>query len=149
MRQPIVLATLLLAAATARVAHAETPPENERFTITPAEDGFLRLNKESGALSYCSVKDGVTVCRLGAEERAALESEIERLRKENAALKARAETAPPTFRTPPPSVAPPPTARPGGVPSEEEFERALSFTERFLRRIMRIFREEAPNGGSL
>ena len=140
MRQPFALAALVLAA-TASFARAEAPappaPESERFSITPADGGFVRLNKETGAVSYCSVKDGVTVCRLGAEERSALESEIERLRKENAALKARAEGAPP------------PSARPNGGPSEEEFERALSFTERFLRRIMRIFREEAPNGGSL
>ncbi len=124
------------------IVRAEAPPivapEGERFTLTPADGGFVRMNKETGALSYCSVKDGFSVCRLGAEERAALEAEIDRLRKENAALKARAEAAPV-----------PPGTRPNAGPSEEEFERALSFTERFLRRIMRLFREEAPNGGGL
>lgn len=124
------------------LARAETPPvvapESERFTLTPADGGFVRMNKETGALSYCSVKDGVSICRLGAEERAALEAEIDRLRSENAALKARADAAPV-----------PPATRPNAGPSEEEFERALSFTERFLRRIMRLFREEAPNGGPL
>lgn len=140
MRPRLALAAALVLAAFAARAEAQNPPpaESERFSITPAEGGFLRLNKESGALSYCAVKDGVTACRLGAEERAALEAEIDRLRKENAALKARLGAAPA-----------PPAARPGGVPSEEEFERALSFTERFLRRIMRLFREEAPNGGDL
>jgi hypothetical protein len=108
-------------------------PEGERFTLTPTEGGFLRMNKETGAVSYCSVKDGVSVCRLGADERVALETEIARLREENARLKA-AGTAPP---------------RASGLPSEQDFERALSFTERFLRRIMRLFREEAPSGGGL
>ena len=108
-----------------RTLHAAPPPR----AATSA------LNKETGALSYCSVKDGVTVCRLGAEERAAFEAEIDRLRKENAALKARAEAAPVR-----------PAARPNMAPSEEEFERALSFTERFLRRIMRLFREETLAG---
>jgi hypothetical protein len=128
-------------------AFAETPPpivapEGERFTLTPAEGGYVRLNKETGAVSYCSVKDGVAACRLGAEERAGLEAEIDRLRKENAALKARAEAAPV-----PPAARP--SDAPNNAPSEEQFERALSFTERFLRRIMRIFREEASPGGSL
>ncbi|MGJ0424990.1 hypothetical protein [Methylocystis sp.] len=135
----IVLAASLDAPA---VAETSPPPiiapDSERFTLTPAEGGYVRLNKETGALSYCSVKDGVTACRLGAEERAAFEAEIDRLRKENAALKARAEAAPV-----------PPTARPNMAPSEEEFERALSFTERFLRRIMRLFREETSPGGAL
>jgi hypothetical protein len=134
---------ILAAAAFGAPAVAETPPpiiapEGERFTITPAEGGYVRLNKETGALSYCSMKDGVAVCRLGAEERAALEAEIDRLRKENAALKARAEAGPA-----------PPAARPNATPSEEEFERALSFTERFLRRIMRLFREESLPGRAL
>lgn len=119
-------------------ARAEEPAiiarEGERFSLTPAEGGFLRLDKETGAVSYCSVKDGVSVCRLGADERAAMAAEIEKLRAENARLKAQADLGP---------------GRPSTVPSEQEFDRALSFTERFLRRIMRIFREEAPNGGAL
>ncbi len=139
---PILLG-ILLAGGVGSPAAAETPPpmvapQGERFTLTPAEGGYVRLNRETGAISYCSVTNGVTVCRLGAEERAALEAEIDRLRRENAALKARAEAAPV-----------PPAARPNAAPGEEEFERALSFTERFLRRIMRLFREEAPPGGAL
>jgi len=107
-------------------------PDAGRYSMTPAEGGFLRLDKETGAVAYCSLKDGVPACRLGADERSALESEVARLRRENVDLKARLAEAP--------------QSRPQAVPSEEEFERALSFTERFLRRIMRIFREEAPPG---
>ena len=136
----ILLATLLASGVGPAAAETQPPivaPEGDRFALTPAEGGYVRLNKETGAVSYCSVKDGVAVCRLGAEERAALEAEIDRLRKENAALKARADAAPGA-----------PAARPNAAPSEEEFERALSFTERFLRRIMRLFREETSPGGA-
>jgi hypothetical protein len=137
-----IILAIILAGSFGPLAAAETQPpivapEGDRFALTPAEGGYVRLNKETGALSYCSVKDGVAACRLGAEERAALEAEIDRLRKENAALKARADAAPA-----------PPAARPNATPSEEEFERALSFTERFLRRIMRLFREETSPGGA-
>ncbi|MEK4033223.1 hypothetical protein WOC76_18070 [Methylocystis sp. IM3] len=111
-------------------AHAEeTPaivaPEPDRFTLQPVDGGFLRMNRETGAVSWCSTKDGVAVCRIGADERATLEAEIERLSAENARLKTEAAK--------------------GLAPGEQEFERALSFTERFLRRILRLFKEEAPN----
>lgn len=120
-------------------AFAEEPgvvvaPDAERFALTPAEGGFMRLDKVTGAVSFCSVKDGVSVCRAGADERAALEAEIARLRLENTKLKAQLGAAP---------------RKPSTLPSEEEFERALSFTERFMRRIMRLFREEAPTGDRL
>jgi hypothetical protein len=136
---PFLLRLAVFAAAFAPLAALaeEAPPiiaqESDRFTLQPAEGGFLRMDKQTGEVSFCTAKDGVASCRLGAEERAALEAEIARLRLENAKLKAAGLTP----------------QRPSTLPSEQEFERAMSFTERFLRRIMRIFKEEAPSGGSL
>ncbi len=122
------------------VAQAIFAPENEHFTMSPTEGGYLRMNKETGAVSFCAVKEGVATCRVGAEERVALEAEIDRLRKDNAVLGAQLKAAGGSAAGRPP---------PRATPSDEEFERALSFTERFLRRIMRLFREEAPPGDRL
>jgi hypothetical protein len=136
MRLLKVSLSLLLLTLTAPAAVAEeTPsiiaPEAEHFTLQPVEGGFIRLDKRSGAVSFCTAKNGISVCRLGADERATMEAELERLRAENARLKSA-------------------TAQPRStMPGEEEFERALSFTERFLRRIMRLFREESSNDGRL
>ncbi len=100
-----------------------------RFSMTPIQGGFLRLDKETGAVSFCTVDAGLSVCRVSADERAALENEITRLRRDNAELKsARGPNAP---------------GASSGLPEDEDMERALSFTERFMRRIMRIFKEEA------
>jgi len=97
--------------------------------MTPTQGGFLRLDKETGAVSFCTVDAGLSVCRVSADERAALENEIARLRRDNAELKtARGPNAP---------------GASSGLPKDEDMERALSFTERFMRRIMRIFKEEA------
>lgn len=128
---PLFAALALAGAARAEAPDAPLSGDGGRFSMTPADGGFLRLDKETGAVSFCSVKEGGAMCRASADERAALEQEINRLRTENAELKARGGA---------------PAPRASGVPNEEEFERALSFTERFLRRIMRIFREEAPPG---
>jgi hypothetical protein len=93
----------------------------DRYAMTPAKEGFLRLDKQTGAVSFCTVENGLASCRLGADERAALEGEIERLRRENAELNAAAK----------------------GVPSDDQFERALTLTERFFRRFLRLFKDES------
>jgi hypothetical protein len=128
---PLLLLTLTAPAAVAEETPSIIAPEAEHFTLQPVEGGFMRLDKRTGAVSFCTAKNGISVCRLGADERATMEAELERLRSENARLKS--ATAQP--RSP--------------MPGEEEFERALSFTERFLRRIMRLFREESSNDGRL
>jgi hypothetical protein len=130
IRLPPAVLPLFLLTGPAVAGGATGVPDVDRFSFQPGEGGgYLRLDRTTGAVSYCSSKDAFAVCRLGADERATLEGEIARLRDENARLKAsRAPTA---------------------LPGEEEFERALGFTERFLRRIMRLFREEAPTNDRL
>jgi hypothetical protein len=124
-----------LALATPTIAESQVPAVSEtgRYTMAPTEGGFLRLDTLSGEVSFCTVEDGALLCRAAAAEKAALEAEISRLRRENTELKSSVGGAP---------VAPPKGG--AGLPSEEEFERTLSMTERFLRRMMKIFREEVP-----
>ena len=136
-RQALLISALLCLTASARAEEAPPQaPERERYSMTPADGGFLRLDRQTGVVSFCTVKDGLSLCRASADERAALEAEVSRLTRENAELKSR--------------LAEGPAARQPGsnLPSEEEFERTLSFTERFLRRMMRIFREEASGDKS-
>jgi len=103
--------------------------QDGRFSMTPTQAGFLRLDKETGAVSFCTVEAGLSVCRISADERAAFESEIARLRRDNAELKAAQGGGAPGASS--------------NLPKEEDMERVLSFTERFMRRMMRIFKEEA------
>ena len=122
--------------ATPTGAANQAPPARDqgRYAMTPAEGGFLRLDTETGSVSFCSAKDGQSMCRAGVDEIAGLEAEVARLRQENAELKSKLSGAP--------------AAQPkdsSGLPSEEEFDRTLSYAERFLRRIMKILREEAPD----
>jgi hypothetical protein len=126
----LVSASLLLAL-TSGAALAQTAGENGRYSMTPTEGGFLRLDTRTGEVALCRPSGDSVVCRTSPNDRGALEEEIDRLAKENADLKARlAEAAPP-----------PPGAR---SRTQEEMDRAMDFAERFMRRMMRIMREEAP-----
>ena len=63
--------------------------QNGRYTMTPAPNGFLRMDTRSGAVSLCTLRDGNVTCASSADERGALEAEIARLSKENAGLRER------------------------------------------------------------
>ncbi len=64
-------------------------PENDggRYTFSKVADGFLRLDAQTGEVSICSQRTVGWACQAVPEDRAVLESEIARLRHENAALK--------------------------------------------------------------
>ena len=69
---------------------------------------------------------GSAVCRAATEERAALQGEIDRLTKQNEALKQQ-------------------KSGDSSLPSKQDFDRALDYAERFMRRMMRIMRDEEPD----
>jgi hypothetical protein len=65
-----------------------TPDTNGgRYTLNKVTDGFVRLDKQTGEVALCSQRTVGWACQAAPEDRAAFESEIARLRGENAALK--------------------------------------------------------------
>ena len=126
-----VLMTLVLFAATPALAaeSADVSTENGRYAMTPAPDGFLRLDTRTGAVSLCTVASGAVACRASAEERRALEDEVDRLTQENARLKQAADPSHPASKY--------------GIPNDQDVDRALSVAERFMKRMMKILRDDA------
>ena len=131
MRVSIALAgaALLSLVATVPASAANPAPadatENGRYSMTPIDGGFLRLDTRNGMVSLCKIENGAAICRAATEERTALENEIDRLAKQNEALKKQQG----------PSV----------LPTRQEFDRALDYAEQFMRRMMRIMREDEPS----
>jgi len=61
-------------------AAAEGQPD--RYTMTPADGGFVRLDKQTGAMSFCSGKEGNWDCKPMPDAEQKLQSrigELERL----------------------------------------------------------------------
>ena len=127
MRLAPALVLLCLAAtpALAEKPEAAQPGENGRYSMTPAPNGFLRLDTRTGAVSLCTVTGTSAQCRAAADDRAALTEEIERLAKRNTQLEGPAGTR--------------------VLPPADEMNRAMDVAEQFMRRMMRIMRDESKN----
>jgi hypothetical protein len=70
------------------LADEGTPDTNGgRYTLNKVTDGFVRLDTQTGEVALCSQRTVGWACQVAPEDRAAFESEIARLRGENAALK--------------------------------------------------------------
>ncbi len=142
MRTPASLTLLFMILALAPAAAQES---DGRYRMTPTPDGFLELDSRTGTVSECKRGPDGYRCTLVPDGRSALQAEIDRLAKENAALREKlAKAEAPTPEKPGNGV------RPGernAAPSEAEIDRALGIMERFLRRFMRILREES--GGQI
>jgi len=86
-RSAIVLIASVLVA-TAALAQLSTPENGDaRFTFHRADDGYLRLDGQTGQVSNCIRRPSGWQCQVVPDERSALEAEIARLQADNAALK--------------------------------------------------------------
>lgn len=125
-------------------APSDAGPRAGRYTMVPAEGGFVRLDTETGAVSHCrrgdAVSGGVWQCasipeaviaKPQAEEKGADDNAV--LRREVADLRARIEAI--ERRT---AVAAAPPASGSGDP---ELDRAMNFSEELMRRFFGLVRE--------
>ncbi len=108
--------------------------QNGRFQMIPTPNGFLRLDTRTGAVSLCAVSGAAAECRAAADDREALMGEVERLAKRAAELESSGVAGPR------------PAAGPfAGLPSKEDLGKAMDIAEDFMRRMMRLMREETKD----
>ena len=113
-----------------------------RYTMTPVEGGFMRLDTESGAVAMCARKGDAWACE-PVNDRTVSSDGQSKLETENRALKERIKSLEDSIAAvKPPSDGGYPVEPPGGVsklPTEEDVDKALDYVERMFKK----FRDRA------
>jgi uncharacterized small protein (DUF1192 family) len=112
------------------LAQAE-PVSDDRFQIEKSGDAYIRLDRQTGTMSTCTLIGNDLDCRASADERAALQAEIDRLSAEVEQLKAGA----------PDSAANTSISKEGKqltlkLPSEAEIKEVVAFFEAWVQRVV-------------
>lgn len=143
-----VAATVLAGAVCAQTTSAG------RYTMHKAEDGFVRLDTQTGAMSLCRKSDDAWACTPMADTKGGGRAEIAELRRENQRLREEVkrldgllDNGVPQAEDPSDPPRPGGTKKPGmRLPSEKEVDQALDYFENMLRkfqdRLKRLERKE-------
>jgi hypothetical protein len=128
-------------------AAPEKDEAGARYQLEPAGAGaFLRLDRQTGATSICRRKDGALVCEAAADDRRALETEIDRLATENGELKGAVRRLEELLGLPEADDKP---AKRGSfnfslknfrLPSEQDVDRAMDYVESMVRKFKERWR---------
>ena len=117
-----------------------------RYTMSPIDGGFVRLDTETGAMSTCNRRDTKWVCEPMGDEGQSMRSELDRLRAENRRLEALAGIPPQS------EGLDAPTDKRLELPSEEDVDKAFDYVERLFRkfrdRIKQFEKEDGEGKGT-
>ncbi len=132
MRSLLVLAVTLALAATTVVAQEGRAG---RYTMHKSDDGFVRLDTETGAVSLCQKTGGGWGCRAMADAGdTSPNSEVARLKKENANLKAEIKRLDELLGLRGNRDKAARHSRNFSLPTEKEVDGALDYFERMLKK---------------
>jgi flagellar motility protein MotE (MotC chaperone) len=128
MRFASLAACLALMPLVAVPAHAN---DAERYRLEKSDNGYVRMDTQTGAMSICEEKEGQLVCRVAADERSAFQDEIDRLQDKVKGLDERVSKLENSLSQ----------KLESSLPSEEDFNKTMSYMERFLRSFMGIVKD--------
>ncbi|MDH4439134.1 MAG: hypothetical protein QE284_01975 [Rhizobium sp.] len=101
--------------------------DSERFTLEKSQTGFVRLDRQTGAMTLCTEADSTLTCRMGADERAAYDADLARLEQRVEALEKQVATQGLAPRQP--------------LPDDAEVDRSIGIMERFMRAFFNLVHE--------
>lgn len=144
----VVVPALMLALAGPALAGGADKPG--RYSMSPTDGGFVRLDTETGEMAFCKrASDGGWACEAMPDSQMAMRRDLDRLQRENDSLKQgqRAERRDPPADLPPESDLSPP----GGegkvpIPTEEDVDKLFDYVEGMVRKLKeRLKRLEDEN----
>jgi parvulin-like peptidyl-prolyl isomerase len=113
------------------VASPAFAQSQDRYALEKSGDGFVRMDRQTGEMSYCTVEAGALACRAADGSAADRDAEIAKLQEAIAALDRRIVALENSL-----------AARlESKLPTEEQFEQTMGYMERFLRGFMGIVRD--------
>ena len=131
-------------------AESMSPGPLNRFAFNRVDDGFLRLDNQTGQVAFCSPHAVGWACQAVPEDRAALEKEIARLQAEVASLKQQVAALGEPPPRPPAELTPPADQSEDAAKLREDLARARVAFENAWRRLVDMIvnfqKDMMPNG---
>ena len=118
---------------------------NGRYTMSPVDGGFMRLDKETGAVALCARTSGQWLCD-PIEDRSKPSQDLSKIEAENQVLKDRIKSLEQSIET-----GTLPNGPPGSkaqLPTEEEVDKALDYMERMFKKFRDRLQKLEPAPGS-
>ncbi|AZO20010.1 MULTISPECIES: hypothetical protein [unclassified Mesorhizobium] len=134
MRLQHIVISAALCSLVAASAYSE---ETDRYRLEKSANGYVRMDTQTGAMSICEERSGQLVCKMAADERAAFQDEIDRLQGSVKALDERVAKLENSLSAQLESK----------LPSEEDFNKTMSYMERFFRSFMDIVKDMDKENG--
>lgn len=123
------------------LAGSASAAEPDRYRLEKTPDGYVRMDTRTGQMSICQEKWGELVCKIAADERTAVQDEIERLQAEVKALNDRLGSVK-ALEDRVTKLENSLTAKiEQSLPTEEDFNKTMGYMERFFRSFMAIVKD--------
>ena len=139
------VAALALLAALAVASHSVSADDDKsgRYSMSPADGGFVRLDRQTGAMTFCTKGDSTKpdaawTCSPMGDAQQSTNSEIDRLETENKSLKADKHHLEEMLGMADPEKPGAPdggsAAKPIPVPSEQDVDKAFDYLEGMVKK---------------
>ena len=121
---------LIPAMAMTGIACLASAEEAERYRLEKSDTGYVRMDTVTGEMSICEERSGQLVCKLAADERAAFQTDIDRLQAKLDDVEGRVAKLEAR-----PSI--PETL----LPTDEQVDKGIDIMEKFFRSFMGIVKD--------